>query len=359
MATTSPTQPDPTPATETAPAAQVDDLGSLTLDQLSPGMLRQLRPSQLLRIRELGILIAAVAIFAGLAIARPNTFLTEFNLVNVVRSISLIGIVAVGMTFLFIAGELDLSVGSMYAFLSVMTAYLILESGWVWWLAAPAAILLGAGIGFFNGFVTTFFRIPSFIVTLGMLSALRGAALIRSGGTPVSGIDAPDFQRITSAYVFGSIPAQIFWFLGVLVVGGFVLAKTRFGYHVYATGDNAGAAVNAGIRTTRVKLACFVITGALTGLAGVISAGWLRSGSPITGQAFELDVIAAVIIGGTNLFGGSGSILGTFLGAAVAGMISNGLILLGADINSLPVAKGAVIILAVLLDVTIRRRQGL
>ena len=338
---------------------QVEELGSPTLDQLSPAALRQMRLSQLLRIRELGIFVAAVAIFALLAVLRPDTFLTEFNLLNLVRSLALVGIIAVGMTFLFIAGEIDLSVGSGYAFLSVVTAYLIVRLGWDWTLAAPAAILFGAAIGFFNGVVTTFFRIPSFIVTLGMLSSLRGLALLVSGGNTIAGIKAPAFQEITSAELLGLVPAQIVWLLGVMVVGGWVLAKTRFGYHVYATGDNPRAAANAGIATRRVKIACFVLTGALTGLAGVIVTGWLQNGNPITGQAFELNVIAAVVIGGTNLFGGSGSILGTFLGAAIAGLIQNGLVLLGAGIETIPIAQGAVIILAVLLDVTIRRRQGL
>lgn len=357
MATSSGPQPDL--ASGDAVPTQADELASPTLDQLSPGALRQMRVSQLLRVRELGLFVATLAIFAFLAIARPNTFLTEFNLVGLVRSFSLIGIVAVGMTFLFIAGEIDLSVGSMYAFLSVMVAYLIVRDGWGWIPAVAVTLLLGAAIGFFNGFVTTFFRIPSFIVTLGMLSTLRGAALVRSGGTAVAGVDEPTFTRVSSGDLFGIVPAQIVWFLGAVLVGGWVLAKTKFGYHVYATGDNVRAAANAGIRTTRVKIACFVITGVLTGLAGVITAGWLRNGNPITGQAFELDVIAAVVIGGTNLFGGSGSILGTLLGAAIAGMIRNGLVLLGADLETIPIAQGAVIILAVLLDVSIRRRQGL
>ena len=356
MATTSRPQPDPAPA---GPPTQVDELTSPTLDQLSPAALRQMRLSQLLRIRELGIFATAVAIFVFLAVARPNTFLTEFNLVGLVRSFALVGIVAVGMTYLFIAGEIDLSVGSGYAFLSVVTAYLIVRQGWDWPLAALATVLLGAAIGLFNGVVTTFFHIPSFIVTLGMLSALRGGALTVSGGTAIAGIDAPSFTRITSAELFGVVPAQIVWFLAVTVIGGWVLAKTRFGYHVYATGDNPRAAANAGIDTRRTKIACFVLTGALVGLIGMITTGWLRNGNPITGQAFELNVIAAVVIGGTNLFGGSGSILGTFLGAAIAGLIQNGIILLGADIQTVPIAQGAVIILAVLLDVTIRRRQGL
>ena len=338
---------------------QLEELESVTLDEVPPGALRRARFRDLLRVRELGIFVAAVTIFALLAVLRPDTFLTEFNLLNLVRSLALVGIVAVGMTYLFIAAEIDLSVGSGLAFLSVVTAYLIVRQGWPWPIAAVAAIALGAGIGLFNGVVTTYFRVPSFIVTLGMLSALRGLALVVSGGNTISGINAPPFQAVTSGQLFGVIPAQIVWLAATMVVGGWVLAKTRFGYHVYATGDNARAAANAGIATRRVKIACFVLTGALTGLAGVIVTGWLQNGNPITGQAFELDVIAAVVIGGTNLFGGSGSILGTFLGAAIAGLIRNGLVLMGAGIETIPIAQGAVIILAVLLDVTIRRRQGL
>jgi ribose transport system permease protein len=354
MTTTSQSQSDSAEA-----PAQMEDLGSLTLDEISPEALRRMRLSQLLRVREIGIFVAAVAIFALLALMRPNTFLTEFNLLNLVRSLALVGIVAVGMTYLFISGEIDLSVGSGLAFLSVVTANLIVRQGWDWSVASVTVVGLGALIGLFNGIVTTVFRIPSFIVTLGMLSVLRGLALLVSGGNTISGIKAPAFQTLTSGAVFGLVPAQIVWLLATMVIGGWVLAKTRFGYHVYATGDNAAAAANAGINTRRVKVACFVLTGALTGLAGVIVTGWLQNGNPITGQAFELDVIAAVVIGGTNLFGGSGSILGTFLGAAIAGEIRSGLVLLGAGIETIPIAQGAVIILAVLLDVTIRRRQGL
>ncbi len=356
MGTSSRRQPDPGAV---APPAQAGELASPTLDQLSPSALRQMRLSQVLRIRELGIFLTAVGIFVVLAVARPNTFLTEFNLVGLVRSFALVGIVAVGMTFLFVAGEIDLSVGSGYAFLSVVMAALMVRQGWDWPLAALVTVLLGAAVGLFNGVVSTRFHIPSFIVTLGMLSVLRGGALTVSGGTAIAGIDAPAFSRITSADLFGVVPAQIVWLLVTVAIGGWVLAKTRFGYHVYAVGDNPRAAANAGIDVRRTKIACFVLTGALVGLIGVITTGWLRNGNPITGQSFELNVIAAVVIGGTNLFGGSGSILGTFLGAAIAALIQNGIILLGADIQTVPIAQGAVIILAVLLDVAIRRRQGL
>lgn len=340
-------------------AAPVDEI-----EEVRESSRLQQRVTQLLRVRELGVLGAAVAIFVYLSIARPDTFLSEFTLVGMVRSFSLIGIVAVGMTFLFIAGEIDLSVGSMYAFLSVVCAYLIVRQDWDWTLAAPAAILLGAGLGAFNGVVTTLLRIPSFIVTLGMLSALRGGALVVSGGNAIPGVKDPTFHDLVSGDVIvpglgWTVPAQIFWFIGVVIVGAWVLGKTRFGYHVYATGDNVRAAKNAGIRTTQVKIACFVLTGALAGLVGVITTGWLSNGNPISGQAWELEVIAAVVIGGTALRGGSGSVLGTFLGAAIAGMIRQGLVLLGYDIDTVPIALGAVIVLAVLLDLTIQRRQGL
>src|SRR5688500_9798029 len=197
-----------------------------------------MRLSQLLRVRQIGTFVAAVATVAQLALLRPTRFLPPFNLLNLVRSLALVGIVAVGMTYLFISGEIDLSVGSGLAFLSVVTANLIVRQGWDWSVASVTVVGLGALIGLFNGMVTTVFRIPSFIVTLGMLSVLRGLALLVSGGNTISGIKAPAFQTLTSGEVFGLVPAQIVWLLATMVIGGWVLAKTRFGYHVYATGDN-------------------------------------------------------------------------------------------------------------------------
>ncbi|MGH2819806.1 MAG: ABC transporter permease, partial [Actinomycetota bacterium] len=175
---------------------------------------------------------------------------------------------------------------------------------------------------------------------------------------PISGLQSPGFKSLTSGYAFGIVPAQIFWFAGVMIVGAWVLSRTKFGYHVYATGGNSAAAANVGIKTARVKTLCFMLTGALAGIAAALLVGWLRGASPLTGQGFELDVIAAVIIGGTNLFGGSGSVVGTFLGAAIMGMIGNGLVLLGVSQFWEPIAKGFIIVAAVLLDVTIRKRRA-
>jgi ribose transport system permease protein len=337
--------------------ARADEAGELAVEQGLGGWELRSWWQRMRQMREMGILAAAAALFIALSIARPNTFFTEANVWRVAQHISLLTIIAVGMTFLFISGEIDLSVGSMYGFLALVISKMMFAWGWSPAIAMPATIVVGAAIGFVNGFLTTYFRIPSFIVTLGMLAILRGLILVWVRVPPIGRVDW--FKEITSAEVFGRIPAQIFWMLGVVVIAAWVLAKTKFGYHVYATGDNEQAAANAGINTRRVKIACFVILGALTGLASSILVGWLGGISRTHGQGYELDVIAAVVIGGTNLFGGVGSVIGTFLGASITGMISNGLVLLGAQQESEPIAKGAVIILAVLLDVAIRRRQGL
>ena len=299
-----------------------------------------MRLSQLLRVREIGIFVAAVAIFALLALMRPNTFLTEFNLLNLVRSLALVGIVAVGMTYLFISAEIDLSVGSGFAFLSVVTAYLIVRQGWDWPVAAVAAVGLGALIGLFNGIVTTVFRIPSFIVTLGMLSVLRGLALMVSGGNTISGIKAPAFQTLTSGELFGLVPAQIVWLLGDdddRRLGArqdpLWLPRLR---HWRQCGGRGQRGHQHPAREGRL----------LRPHRRIDRARWrdrhrlAPERQPDHRQAFELDVIAAVVIGGTNLFGGSGSILGTFLGAAIAGEIRSGLVLLGAASRRFRLLRG-------------------
>ena len=315
------------------------------------------RLRRLFQIREFGILAAAIGLFAALSIARPATFFTEDNILRVAMQISLLTILATGMTFLFISGEIDLSIGAMYGLLALTISKMLFDWQWSPWVAMPATIAAGASIGFVNGFLTTRFRIPSFIVTLGMLGILRGIALVWIRTPPIG--RSPEFDQVTAGRLFGEIPVQILWMLAVVLIASFVLSRTKFGYHVYATGDNELAARNAGINTRRVKLLCFVIVGALAGLAASILIGWVHGVSRGYGPGYELDVIAAVVIGGTNLFGGIGSVFGTFLGAAITGMITTGLVLLGAQQDSEPIAKGAVIILAVLLDVTVRRRQGL
>lgn len=311
------------------------------------------------RVREITVLGAAVLLFLSLSLATP-LFLQLDNLLLVARQISILAIIAIGMTFLFIAREIDLSVGSLYGVLVVFLAFLIAKTSLNPWPAMAVTVILGAGLGLVNGLVTTLFDIPSFIVTLGMLSVLRGAALLLTGGWPVL-IKLPEghsFLNLTAGHAGGVVPMQIFWMMGLMLLAGFVLGKTRFGAHVYATGGNEESAQLTGIRTKRVKTICFVVTGALCGIAAALLLGQVKSGFPLTGQGFELDVIAAVVIGGTPLFGGAGSILGTLLGASITGMITNGLVLLGASAYFEPVAKGSIIVAAVLADTLIRRRRA-
>lgn len=324
-------------------------------EQSTVGTTEKSRLRRIADTRELGIFLAATGLFIFLSIVRNDTFLTTNNVISVAQRISLLTIIAVGMTFVMISGEIDLSVGSMYGLLAIGLSQSLVKWGWEPAVALPMIVLAGMGIGFITGFITTTFKIPSFIVTLGMLALLRGVTLTWIQ-TPPFGRVGGWFDRLFGGYVW-EIPAQVFWMAGVVLIAAWVLSRTKFGYHVYATGGNPLAASNAGINTKRVKITCFMILGGLVGLASAILVGWLHGVSRSHGQGYELDVIAAVVIGGTNLFGGAGSVFGTFLGAAITGLIGNGLILLGYEQDTEQIAKGAVIILAVALDTYIRKRQ--
>jgi ribose transport system permease protein len=275
----------------------------------------------------------------------------------VAQQIAFLGMVATGETFLLIAGELDLSVGSAYGFLAIVLAWLMARHGVALVPAIALTLAAGLAVGAINGLFTTRFRIPSFIVTLGMLGVLRGLALALAAGLPITlpGV-APAFNAVSTGTAFGVVPAQVIWLVAVLILGSAALARTKFGYAVYATGGNRRSAAQVGIKTGRIKFYCFLITGALVALIAILSVGWLGSADPGTGNGFELQVIAAVVIGGTSLFGGAGSVFGTFLGATVIGMLSNGLILLGLDQYWQQFATGTIIVAAALLNVTIRRR---
>ena len=336
-------------------AAQVVDAGEAASCETPPQATHLRWLSNVRNARELGIFLAAATIFIVLAILAPR-FLNPSNLLNVAREISMKGIIAVGMTYVFISGELDLSVGSQYGFFAAVVALMIQNWGMDPWIAMVLAVVLGAGVGLFNGLITTKFVIPSFIVTLGMLSILRGATLLLTNGWPINlMVESPMFNA-TGGYLFDVIPIQILWMGAIMIVAGWVLAKTKFGYHTYATGGNKLAARLSGINTDKIKILCFMLISALTALTGAMYIGWLKVASPLAGSGLELDVIAAVIIGGASLNGGSGTILGTFLGALIMGMITNGLVLLGVSAYFEPVAKGSIIIGAVLLDNAIRRR---
>jgi ribose transport system permease protein len=311
--------------------------------------------SRLIATRDVGILIVAAVTFICFSLSAPR-FLVAQNLLNILREASLLCILSVGMTYLLVAGEFDLSAGSNYGFLVTVIAFLIVRRGVDPWLAGGAVIALGVGVGCVNGLVVTRAKLPSFIATLGSMAILRGAANVVSGGYPISAENENDlFYRLIGGHLPGRIPNLILVMFCTLIVGGLVLAKTRFGYEVYSTGGNEEASRLNGINTARVKLVCFMTTGGLCGLIATLLFGWIGLAPYNTGNGFELRVIAAAVVGGTGLFGGRGTIFGTFVGAILLGMLTNGLILMSVRQFWDGVTSGALILIVSTLDLVVRR----
>lgn len=305
--------------------------------------------NRLVRREEFGILCATIALVI-LAAIFANGFLDPANLLSIAQQISIVTIIAVGMTYVIVAGEIDLSVGSQYGFLAVFAAWNIREVGIPVGATIPIVLIAGALIGTLNGIFTTVFKIPSFVVTLAALAILRGAALLLSHGTPILGSENPAFKAITSGQILPGLVAQTLWALLIVLVLGIVLAFTRFGSDIYSVGGNMKAAQDAGIKVRLTKISAFALTGLLCGFAALLLVGWLGSANPLTGTGFELDVIAAVVVGGAVLTGGRGTIFGTVLGAIIAGVLNNALVLAGVDGNWKQVATGLLILVAVLIN---------
>ena len=319
--------------------------------------------SRLLRARETGVFLALTVLCLFLSIATDG-FLTSTNLLNVGRQVSLLGIMAVGMTFVLISGEVDLSVGSIYAFSGLATGMLII-AGWALAPALCAGLLAGMAIGLINGLLSTYGRLPSLIATLGMLSIVRGTALILTGGQPVTvnvrnGAQPEVLQAfgfMGQGYLFGVIPMQLVFFAVIAAVAGLVLSRSNFGFRVFAVGGSAKAARVSGISVPSVKIWAFVIMGLLAAVAGILGLAFLPSSQAgRTGLGLELDVIAATIVGGASLSGGEGTILGTILGVLIIGVMRNGLVLMGVSPFVQEVMIGLVIIIAVGIDKWSARR---
>lgn len=281
-------------------------------------------------------------------------FLTSENLINVVRQSSLNAIVAAGMTLVILTGGIDLSVGSLLAVTSVFSAGTLAAGS-----TPLGAILAGIGIGLVfgiaNGLIITVGDVAPFIVTLGTLTIARGVALVYTNGAPIMAMDN-DF-RFLGRGEFGPLPVPIVILIVVYAVVYFVLNRTTFGSYVYAIGGNQEAARLSGVRVRLVKAATYAISGLLAGLTGVILTGRLGSAQPNLGSGDELDAIAAVVLGGTSLAGGRGGIIGTLVGALIIGILSNGLNLLNVNAYYQPVAKGVVILIAILIDRRVRARS--
>lgn len=299
-------------------------------------------------LKKMGPLLGLILLSAGLSIASPN-FLTASNLFSVLRQVSYSGLIAFGMTFVILIGGIDLSVGAVLALVGIVTAGLI-QSGMDPILASCIGLLLGAACGAVNGLLVSVGRIAPFIATLATMILYRGIAQEYSQSKPVSINTEGFFNSIGSGYVFDTVPVPVVMMLMVYAVLWFVLKKTRFGRHVYALGGSEDVARISGLKTGRLKVWVYTLSGVMAALAALVVTSRLSSASPNAGAMYELDAIAAVVLGGTSLAGGRGWIFGTLVGVVLLGVLSNGLNLLNVSANYQLIIKGAVILFAVLLD---------
>lgn len=305
-------------------------------------------------LKDAGLALIFVALVIGLTIASPGqSFLSMNNIFLILIQTSINGILAMGMMYVIISGHFDLSVGSTVGLAGVAAALFAHPGEYPIVVPILIGVLVGAIVGLLNGIGVAYGEIPSFVVTLGMLTAMRGLALMLSGGAPVANL-SPEFRTIASARPFG-IPTLAIYFVIVACIAAFVLRKTVFGRRIYALGGNVHAAEVSGINVKRLTVVPFVIVGTLAGLCGVLLASRTFTGSPTAGESYELDAIAAVVIGGVSLSGGRGRASGVVIGALMIAVIANGLDILGIDSNAQRLIKGAIIVLAVLIDVKTRR----
>ncbi len=298
------------------------------------------------------IWLMMVGFFAVLS----DRFLTPSNLMNIALQTSILTIVSIGMTYTLLTAGIDLSVGSVMALCGAVAAGLAVKQGWGTYPGILAALSFGAVLGAVNGLMVVAGGIPPFIATLAMLGVARGLTLVYTQGRPIAGLDE-SFRFWGTGRVLG-LPMPIVVMIIVFVLATWVLNQTRFGVHLRAIGGNPETARLAGIPVARDTLLVYIISGVMAALGGILLTARLWSAQPTAGVGFELDAIAAPVLGGTSLFGGIGSTTGTLIGAFIMGTLSNGLNLLDVSSYYQQVIKGAVFILAVLIDVYAKRRMA-
>ncbi len=296
--------------------------------------------------RNMGILIGLLAICVIIAMKSPN-FLTQDNIMNVLRQISTNMYLASAMTMVLIAGGIDLSVGSIIAVSGVVAGTLVTD-GVPIPLVILICLLLGALCGTVSGAIISTTTLPPFIVTFSMMSILRGITYVYTGGTTVR-IDDRNYINLGTGYLFG-IPLPVIYLLVVLVIVFIILNKTRLGRHIYAIGGNQKAAEFSGIRVRRVRMFVYIFSGIMGSLAGMVLSARSYSGNPVAGNGAEMDAIAAVVLGGASMAGGYGYIGGTMIGALIIGLLNNGLNLMRIDSYWQIILKGIVILVAVYVD---------
>lgn len=299
-------------------------------------------------LEKYGTLLALILLMVFVTILNPS-FIEPNNLMNLLRQISINALIAFGMTFVILTGGIDLSVGSALALTGVLSAGMLV-AGLNPFLTIILILIIGAILGALNGLLITWGKLAPFIVTLATMTIFRGLALVYTNGKPITGIgDSVIFQWLGKGYLFG-VPIPAIIMIVIFLILRFVLQRTTFGRKTYAIGGNEKAAFISGIRVNRVKIAIYSISGTLAALAGMILMSRLNSAQPTAGVAFEMDAIAAVVLGGTSMAGGKGRISGTLIGALIIGVLNNGMNLLGISAFYQQVVKGVVIIIAVLID---------
>jgi len=301
-----------------------------------------------------GALLIFIFLSLLLIVLRRDTFLTVGNLASVGRSFSYIGIIAIGMTFVIITGGIDLSVGSVFGLAGILAAIAVTDFGFSIGFSIFLGVLSGMIIGLFNGYLVSYIHLPAFIATLGMMSIARGLAQGLSSGVPIK---MPDGFNIIGQGVFLGVPYMVIYMFVLAVIYGVVLKKFVFGRRVLAIGGSEEASKFSGIDVKRVKLIVYMFSGLLSALAGIVITARLGVAQSSSGSGYELDAIAAVVIGGTSMSGGKGSVFGSILGAAIMGVLRNGLILMNVSGYWQQAVIGTIIIVAVTMDQLRYRRK--
>ncbi|WP_240689465.1 ABC transporter permease [Ammoniphilus sp. YIM 78166] len=296
----------------------------------------------------IGIITVLLILFITLSFLSP-VFLTSDNLITVLRQISINVFLALGMTLVIILAGIDLSVGAIVALSGTLTVGLIVTTGLPIFLAILIGLLVGVVIGFLNGVIISQFKLPAFIVTLATLNVASGAAYIYSNGQSVR-IREEAYTMIGTGQLFGFLPLPVVYMFVAIAIVSILLNKTKFGTYVYAIGGNREAARLSGVPTKKVEIAVYTLTGFLAAFAGIVLSARMYSGQPSVGAGYEMDAIAACVLGGVSMAGGRGRISGTVFGAMVIGVISNGLNLLGVSSFWQLVVKGLIILVAILVD---------
>ena len=306
----------------------------------------------------IGIIIALLAMFIFLMVfpTTRSTFLTPKNMFNILRQNASNLFLATGMTMVIILGGIDLSVGSVIALSGVVAAGAVVNFGLPEAVGFAAAILVGALVGLFNGFIICKTDIPPFIVTLASMNITKGIALVLTGGAPIRCMT--DAFKFPGAGYVGPVPTPVILMVIIFIIAALMINKTQLGRHIYAVGGNVQAAKFSGISVEKVKFIVYTYTGVMAGIAGVVIASRLYSGQPTAGDGAEMDAIASVVVGGTSMSGGSGRIGGTLIGVLIIGVLNNGLNLMGVDSNFQYIVKGLVILLAVYVDFLRNKKAG-